>query len=191
MLYISFHYFAHKKPATFTIDFFDEYFPPTGEKPATGGGAKQKFLSQDEFLEVEWKCAPLNTLLHDLTVFFDSYYAAASIRPKRATAKFRKLHDQLRKVDVLLAYFNKALASSGWLDNDALEDQYLPQSKKKSENARRKTVATARTRRDNTRTTKLPISDPSHMKPDQHRSAIDIGQGYRFDADSEASMWSD
>lgn len=67
---------------------------------------------------------------------------SARTLPIKETEAFLKQHALLGKVDVVLEHFDQALASNGWLENDALEDQMPAQPKTEADKQRRNTIAT-------------------------------------------------
>lgn len=125
---------------------FNEYVPPEAESPATGGNAKRVFLTTNKLLKAKWDCVPLNNLLHELSRLFSRYLRSIDDHndpdDDEAQQRFRQKHKELQKVDVILRYFDDALASDQWPKiPDAVDDQYEPQSSRQASQERREKIA--------------------------------------------------
>ena len=121
LLYIAFHYFEHNSP-DFDLSFFSEYIAPKDKKPASGGRLKRDFFSTYLLRPVVWSCAPLNWLIHNLTLFYHRYTRAAGAIPPRETEEFKMLHEKAGDLNEALELFDYALAREGWPENDAVDD---------------------------------------------------------------------
>lgn len=134
LLYTSLHQFEHNQASTLSLDFFNE-LNEHGEDDNSedchsyGGLAKKGFLCQ-RLMKVKWKCAPLDTLVHQLGEFFDLYHSYHARRHTDFISTFNDMHNKIDQVNIVLNFFDSALASDGWSENDVLPDQYKPMTKK-------------------------------------------------------------
>ncbi|CAL1708974.1 unnamed protein product [Somion occarium] len=132
LLYISLHYFKHNQSMIFDFSLFDEYKHVGDNCHSLGGLSKRGFLSEG-LKEVQWKCAPLNKLIHGLGDFFQKYlYHHSRQDDDEGIASFKDIQEKMVQVDAILAFFDSALKSNGWPEKDALPDQYPPMTDKEN-----------------------------------------------------------
>ncbi|CAL1712414.1 unnamed protein product [Somion occarium] len=142
LLYISLHYFEHNQGIILDFSFFDEYKKHVGLKKqeedvrdncySMKSSSRKSFLT-DGLADVQWKCAPLNKLIHGLRIFFEDYLFYHSRQDDdKHMASFKDIQEKTVQVDVILNLFDSALASNDWPENDALSDQYPPMTDKQT-----------------------------------------------------------
>ncbi|CAL1708843.1 unnamed protein product [Somion occarium] len=142
LLYVSLHYFPHNLGPTFNVRFFDECSEEQdinagdGQTRELGGAGKTSFLSH-KLKVVEWRCVPLNSLIHsfgELLTDYQYYYEKMDRNNnKDAEAQFKAIQEQLEKVDTVLGLFDTALASDEWPEDDAVPDQFPLKTKKQED----------------------------------------------------------
>lgn len=122
LTYMGLHYLKH----TFrgVIEMFDEY-RSAGSGGALGGSLKKDFLGGSTG---KFASEPFQRLVASFSDVFDQYYVEQNKKIKGKTNDFDEYHQRLiNDPSEILGYFDAALASTGWEDNDRLDKDNYPQ----------------------------------------------------------------
>ncbi|KAI0073661.1 hypothetical protein K474DRAFT_1649280 [Panus rudis PR-1116 ss-1] len=127
LLYVSLHYVKHAVEK-FNWQVFDEvkYHEDVNDEHDRGGAEKATFLRKKNFKTLQWECAPLTNLIHELAALFWQYSLTGTMAESMPVyvPTHEAVEREIGAQKKVLSLFDEALKQPNWLENDVVRDQF-------------------------------------------------------------------